>query len=159
MLMCDHRHELDHPLFEGAFSIYGDIHHVKLTDNYHLTKRSDDAELSDNSNAHMIMYRDSDTVKKELNPLEKGGGECGFDKLSHLKLQQRSYNPFEITDYTKPAANFGAINNNFGKTLAKRAPAGCPTAKKSKLSLSPYIPFCIYLLTFMDYSSIYGCCC
>jgi hypothetical protein len=122
----DIKHDLDHPLFEGAFSIYGDTHHVKLTNNYHLTKRSDDADLPANSNSHMIMYRDSNTITKELNPFTKSSGECGFDKLSHTK---RAYNPLDIIDYTKPTMNqFGAINTRF----EKRAPAGCPTSKKSK---------------------------
>lgn len=116
-------------MFEGAFSIYGDTHHVKLTDNYQLTKRSDDAELQSANGVHMIMYRDSNTIEKDL-PHSSASG-CGFDRLSHTNsLFDRSviHDPFAIKPVTN---NFGSLN--IGKTLSKRAPEGCPTAKKSKL--------------------------
>ena len=121
----DIQHTLDYPIFEGAFTVYGDTHHIKLTDNYHLTKRSDDATLLDKHDAHMIMYRDSDTVEEKVLT-----GGCGFDNLKHEK---RLYNPLEVTDYNTPFGikQFGAINTHH--QLGKRAPpTGCPTAKKSK---------------------------
>ncbi|GAA5814109.1 hypothetical protein MFLAVUS_007599 [Mucor flavus] len=125
----DIKHELDYPMFEGAFSIYGDTHHVKLTDNYQLTKRSDDAELQSANGVHMIMYRDSNTIEKDLpNSSTSSSSGCGFDRLSHTNsLLDRSiiHDPFAIKPVTN---NFGSLN--IGKTLSKRAPEGCPTAKK-----------------------------
>lgn len=128
------RHDLDHPLFEGAFTVYGDTHHVKLKDNYRLTKRSDDAELVDQNETHMIMYRDSDTVLKEMISDTHSGGECGFDRLTHVS--KRSYNPLTL-DYNTNNNNNFAVKNSYhdifgGKTLSKRAPAGCPTSQRGK---------------------------
>ncbi|KAI8379013.1 Metallo-peptidase family M12-domain-containing protein [Blakeslea trispora] len=114
----DLEYRLDHPLFEGAFTLYGDTYHVKLKENYHLTKRSDDAELLEHhQNVHMVTYRDSDTALEPSVDTHEHG--CGFDKITHAT--QKRYNPLEI-DYTP----FGTV----GKTLTKRAPTGCPTAKK-----------------------------
>ncbi|KAI8079512.1 Metallo-peptidase family M12-domain-containing protein [Gilbertella persicaria] len=123
----DIKHHLDHPLFEGAFTLYGDTYHVKLRENYYLTKRDDDAELTEQHlNAYMIIYRDSDTVLQD-SPLANTAGGCGFDRLTHTS--EKIYNPLEINmDYT---AGFGMENKLFGKTLVKRAPpTGCPTTKK-----------------------------
>lgn len=135
-----YRHDLDHPLFEGAFTVYGDTHHVKLTDNYRLTKRSDDAELNDNL-AHMIIYRDSDTVLKEMISDTQSSGECGFDRLTHIS--KRAYNPlaldlnvnnnFALRNSYRDIFSSGGGGDGTGKTqLAKRAPTGCPTSKRGK---------------------------
>lgn len=129
---------MNHPLFEGAFTVYGDTYHVKLTDNYRLTKRSDDADLADNL-AHMIIYRDSDTVLKETASDTHNSGECGFDRLTHIS--KRSYNPLTLDFNVNNNNNFAVRNSyrdifngnggdNTGKTLTKRAPAGCPTSKR-----------------------------
>ncbi|CAO0803694.1 unnamed protein product [Mucor circinelloides] len=134
----DIKHDLNHPLFEGAFTVYGDTYHVKLTDNYRLTKRSDDADLADNL-AHMIIYRDSDTVLKETASDTHNSGECGFDRLTHIS--KRSYNPLALDFNVNNNNNFAVRNSyrdifngnggdNTGKTLTKRAPAGCPTSKR-----------------------------
>jgi hypothetical protein len=125
-----HSHNLDHPVFEGAFSVYGDTHHVKLKDNYQLTKRSDDAELTSNLNSHMVIYRDSDTITKRSHEssLSSGGGECGFDRIT--PISKRAYDPLAMVDHSPFAVR---RNFEFGKTLSKRAPAGCPTSKKGNV--------------------------
>lgn len=105
-----------------------------MTENYYLTKRSDDALLnSQHEQVNMIMYRDSDTIEKES--IDTKGNGCGFDRLSHNPLlfdhtkRNTFNNPFEIADPV--VKNFGSID--IGKTLlSKRAPQGCPTSKKSK---------------------------
>ncbi|CEP19600.1 hypothetical protein [Parasitella parasitica] len=128
----DIKHDLGHPLFEGAFTVYGDTHHVKLRDNYQLTKRSDDAELAHHE-AHMVMYRDSDTVLKQVAADSHSGGECGFDSLTHIN--KRSYNPLALADFDANS-NFAVKNSyhdifgNSGTLLSKRAPAGCPTSQR-----------------------------
>ncbi|KAI7895890.1 Metallo-peptidase family M12B Reprolysin-like-domain-containing protein [Mucor mucedo] len=119
----DIRHNLDHPMFEGTFSIYGDTHHVKLTENYQRTKRSDDAELQSTDGVHMVVYRDSNTVEKS-----NGGGSCGFDQLQHSPFDKKTFhNPLEIVDHQK-RTNFGTIHT--GNTLSKRVEQGCPATKK-----------------------------
>lgn len=134
-------------MFEGAFSIYGDTHHVKLTENYQRTKRSDDAELKSTNDIHMIMYRDSNTVEKN----EEGGG-CGFDRLPHTQslFDQRTFNnPLEIIDNKNN--NFGSFNT--GKTLSKRVEQGCPSTKKSK-----FITRLFFSGKLIHKSSLYGSC-
>jgi hypothetical protein len=111
--------------------MHGDTYHVKLVDNYQLTKRSDDAVFPSNTEAHLAIYRDSDTtVVKDL--YGNTASECGFDKMTQ-PLEKR-YNPLDIVppgmDHTDLFKNkYRAIGN----TLMKRAPAGCPASKKSKL--------------------------
>lgn len=135
-------HNLDHPVFEGAFSVYGDTHHVKLKDNYYLTKRSDDAELTSNINSHMVIYRDSNIVLKEndfsSSLSSSGGGECGFDRIT--PISKRAYDPLSTIDYSPFAVKRDFV---FGKTLSKRAPAGCPTSKKGNV----FLPFLYYLIS------------
>ncbi|KAI9279447.1 Metallo-peptidase family M12-domain-containing protein [Umbelopsis sp. AD052] len=84
------RHDLGHlssdPIFEGSFSVNGDIHHVKLSSTYKITKRSDDVddiEPNETDLSRMVIYRDSDT--EEVDDLNEPSGssqlECGMDTL------------------------------------------------------------------------------
>lgn len=106
---CDRvEHDISHPLFEGVFVMNTDTYHVKLIDNYHLTKRSDDA-LTQNNEGHMVIYRDSDLI-------DDGNGtskECGFDSMIH----PTSSNPYSSTR-----------SSLFKRTNTQ----GCPKTKKSK---------------------------
>ncbi|KAI9485216.1 MAG: Metallo-peptidase family M12B Reprolysin-like-domain-containing protein [Benjaminiella poitrasii] len=126
----DINHNLDHPLFEGAFNMYGDTHHIKLKENYHLTKRADDVGLVSDDNVHMIIYRDSDMITQQ----QRESGDCGFDRLNNMNsvLSKRSHNPFEIV--VDQHMKFAALQANTllggRSSLEKRAPAGCPTTKK-----------------------------
>jgi hypothetical protein len=74
------------PIFEGSFSVNGDIHHVKLSSTYKLTKRSDDVDFVEENGidlSRMVIYRDSDT--EEVDDLNDPSGssqlECGMDTL------------------------------------------------------------------------------
>ncbi|KAI7899377.1 Metallo-peptidase family M12B Reprolysin-like-domain-containing protein [Cokeromyces recurvatus] len=116
----DINHNLNYPLFEGTFNMYGDIHHIKLKENYHLTKRTDDVQAT-SSNAHMIIYRDSDMITRQSE-----SGNCGFDRLSNTQIK---YNPFEVVDNHMKFAAAIQTNNKLS-LLTKRAPTGCPTTKK-----------------------------
>lgn len=103
------RHLSSDPIFEGSFSVNGDIHHIKLSSNYRITKRSDDIDLDERHGAEpskMIIYRDSDTEEVEslTDRSESPQLECGMDNLlfnqktsrfgNHIKrsLTPRSYN-------------------------------------------------------------------
>ncbi|KAL0078490.1 Metallo-peptidase family M12-domain-containing protein [Phycomyces blakesleeanus] len=120
------------------------MYHVKVKHNYNLAKRSDDADV-EQTDAAMVIYRDSDTIKVSLDrrASESAEPECGFDNLLHppqstSKLYPRiaapapgssslsswtgggleQYNPLNVID---PFAS--------SHRLAKRA-TGCPTTKK-----------------------------
>ncbi|KAG1057461.1 hypothetical protein G6F43_000711 [Rhizopus delemar] len=119
----DIKHVAEHPLFEGAFSMYGDIHHIKLKDTYIRTKRSEDAEVQEKPNTHMIVYRDSDMITKDSSQSLSQAG-CGFDRLNRgmgLKIEALDMNDFYGIRHTRPVLD----------VFSKRAlPTGCPTAKK-----------------------------
>ncbi|KAG0749288.1 hypothetical protein G6F57_003352 [Rhizopus arrhizus] len=126
----DIKHTSKHPLFEGTFSLYGDIHHIKLKDTYRRTKRSEDAEVQEVPNTHMIIYRDSDKAVMSSSGESHSQAGCGFDGLNHPQSnrigQKMNNNPLELNElygvrHTRPALN----------PFSKRAvPTGCPTSQR-----------------------------
>ena len=89
------------PIFEGAFSINGVIHHVITRENYLRNKLTLDPELftpSNNSDSHLVVWRDSDIMsplEEQLSNISRifGGSPgpdyrptrpytCGHDSLS-----------------------------------------------------------------------------
>jgi hypothetical protein len=81
-----------------------------------MTKRSDDADLKED--AHMIIYRDSDTVLSgSYNNEPTTGSDCGLDRLTQPRASQL-YDPV------------GSLASVFVPRLEKRAPAGCPTSQR-----------------------------
>src|SRR5690348_8082249 len=48
------------PLFEGAFSILGDHHHIQMKSNYMQTKHELDPDLEEDEDEYMAVFRDSD---------------------------------------------------------------------------------------------------
>ncbi|KAG1468687.1 hypothetical protein G6F56_003690 [Rhizopus delemar] len=125
ILRNDIKHTSDYPLFEGTFSIYGDIYHIKLKDTYRRTKRSEDADVQESHDTHMVVYRDSDKASMDTSAISSRS-ECGFDSLNHrntlIKNQRQKRNPLDI-DFNYGHSTIGI--------LSKRAPpAGCPTSQK-----------------------------
>ncbi|KAG0178510.1 hypothetical protein DFQ29_003385 [Apophysomyces sp. BC1021] len=128
---------IDSPVFEGAFQTRDDLYHIKATYNYKLSKRTDDATLTNEENAHMVVYRDSDTTlvdtldrRSETN----AAPTCGFDRLSSNK------GPSPVFDIGHPATRemgLYAPRNSFDtsifgtKSLTKRQTSGCPATKKT----------------------------
>lgn len=103
------------PVFEGSFEIRNDVYHIKTTDMYYRTKRSDDVTLPDDNyleTPSMVVYRDSDTsmVAQQQQPQDhllhsrsitsssaKSTSNqtqgCGTDRLT-INSHQQSPNPF-----------------------------------------------------------------
>lgn len=48
------------PLFEGAFQLYGDHHHIQTNTNYQKTRLREDPEIEQASDEYLILWRDSD---------------------------------------------------------------------------------------------------
>ncbi|KAI9269842.1 Metallo-peptidase family M12-domain-containing protein [Sporodiniella umbellata] len=106
---------LGHPVFEGSFSFYGDIYHIKLNDVYQRTKRAED--VNHNPQEPLIIYRDSDkAILRQANT-----AQCGSEALHQTKKDSLIYeNLFNIKQKSSPFDIF-----------SKRAlPTGCPTSKK-----------------------------
>lgn len=74
-----------HPLFEGAFTIFHDHHHVKLRSNYLSAKHELDPGLEHSDDEYMVMFRDSDiarTTHSELKRSHQGETACQSHRLS-----------------------------------------------------------------------------
>lgn len=48
------------PVFEGAFLMMGDHHHIQMSDNYLRTRLAQDPDLPEGAHNHMVLWRDSD---------------------------------------------------------------------------------------------------
>ena len=73
------------PLFEGAFTIMGDHHHIQLKSTYTTTKHKMDPQLEDSEDEYMVAYRDSDVGRlshTELIKRSSAAKSCGADNLS-----------------------------------------------------------------------------
>ncbi|KAL9640763.1 MAG: hypothetical protein Q9164_000078 [Protoblastenia rupestris] len=55
-----------HPLFEGAFAIMRDHHHVQLRSNYMRTKHELDPDAEDTGDEYMTVFRDSDIDRRPV---------------------------------------------------------------------------------------------
>lgn len=142
-----------HPLFEGAFSVRGNHHHVQLKSNYKRTRRDFDVDIEDKGDDFMIVYRDSDMSRELHSELKRSptSPSCQADRLNfnsdpdhpvfHPDLQQSlpkwgamSVNSlFGLTkrqsDTVGASGNTGTVNlaSTIGST------SGCPNTKKVAL--------------------------
>ena len=85
-----------HPLFEGAFSIMDDHHHVQFQSNYMSTKHELDPDAEASPDDYMVLFRDSDIARKprisqshmelkrsgDLNSIEAVEASCKSNKLN-----------------------------------------------------------------------------
>jgi hypothetical protein len=142
------------PLFEGAFSVVDDQHHVKLRSSYLETRRESDVDLEERDGDYMVVYRDSDMVLLDRSELKRSLPEssaCHADKLSFnsdpnhpvfragpdqspaswgaMSLNQLFGLSRRQSDTGGIGGNTGGINlqSNIGNT------AGCPSTKKVAL--------------------------
>ena len=123
------------PLFEGAFQVNGDNHHIELQSTYLESKRDDDVDIPVRSDDYMITYRDSDMIRY-VNPhpeLKKrsimamddfegsfsSGSTCeadhlGFNSNPNHPIFRSSNDPTQQTDRWA----YTSLNSMFG--LSKR---------------------------------------
>lgn len=71
------------PLMEGAFSIWGDHHHIQSQSSYMQTKRDVDFHFTETNEEQMVVYRDSDMLpvdewKRDTTPASR----CPADDLA-----------------------------------------------------------------------------
>ena len=92
------------PVFEGAFSVNGVIHHVIMTDNYLRNKHKMDPPISSlPDGSHLVIWRDADEMTPEEehfamtgdHPTETimTGQSCGHDRLDHNIAYSPVLNP------------------------------------------------------------------
>lgn len=157
------------PLFEGAFTVFHDHHHIKLRSSYLATKHALDPELESSDDEYMVMFRGSDIASShsELKRLVDVDLSCQSSQLSfnsdpshpvfaqELKRNVGSWGSAPVTslfgkralDNTPNGGNSGGVNlkQSIGST------AGCPTSRK--VALIGVATDCTYTATFNSTTS------
>jgi len=142
------------PLFEGAFTVHDDSHHVQMRSSYMRTKHRLDPYAEAHSDEYMVLFRDSDVDDNTLTHQ----GKRGLDGAATCESDQLSFNAqFDTPVYTRMVkredAYWGAISLEtlFGKRQIDTTPrnggnsagvnlastignsAGCPSTRKVAL--------------------------
>lgn len=162
-----------HPLFEGAFTVFGDHHHIQLRSNYVQTKHELDPYVEESEDEYMTVFRDSDISKISLRKdLKRSiGSSCGSDKLRfntdpnhpvYQNMMKRDDGYWGSLDFSSllgkrqsidgggapGGGNSGGVNlkNSIGQS------AGCPTTRK--VALIGVATDCSYTGQFNSTSSV-----
>ncbi|KAL8655640.1 MAG: hypothetical protein Q9210_000750 [Variospora velana] len=109
------------PLFEGAFTIGRDHHHILLRSNYLKTKHDLDPDVESGGDEYMIAYRDSDIFHKgaehydELKRSIQLGQSCSSNQLNFNA--DPSHPVFAPAPRQQPVGLWGStpVNSLFGK--------------------------------------------
>jgi hypothetical protein len=139
------------PLFEGAFTINHDHHHVQLSSNYKKTRHELDPDVELRDEEYMVVFRDSDisTLPEhtELRKREDGGLGCRSDSLEwNMNSENPVFTGMKRDDaFSQPeeAALIGMSKrqdipgggNGAGVNLVSSigSTEGCPTTRKVAL--------------------------
>jgi hypothetical protein len=162
------------PLFEGAFTILRDHHHISMKTNYMRTKHVQDPLIEEHEDEYMVMWRDSDIsqdpVHTELRKREDGLLSCRSDLLEFNRdLSQPMYTRMLRRDEgywgAMPISNIlgkrqnidggGAGNGNSGLSNLRDNignTAGCPTTRK--VALVGIATDCTYTADFNSTDSV-----
>jgi Metallo-peptidase family M12/Disintegrin len=142
------------PLFEGAFSIRGDDHHVQLASSYMSTKHELDPVLEEADDEYMTCFRDSDIERGPHTELRRrdDGRSCNADKLpfnsdpNHpvfqtpvLKREEGFWGSMPLNsllgkrqiDSSNPLGGGNSAGTNLRETIGSTN--GCPTTRKVAL--------------------------
>ncbi|KAH6656306.1 Metallo-peptidase family M12-domain-containing protein [Truncatella angustata] len=136
------------PIFEGAFRIDGNNHHVQTSTNYRSTQHHEDPAIDLADDEYMVVWRDSDVLPHDdvHGELKRSveGSTCESDSLEfnndldhpiYSGLDIRDISPadgshlFSRQDDTPTGGTGGGVNlaSTIGST------AGCPTSRKVAL--------------------------
>lgn len=162
------------PLFEGAFSIYHDNHHIQLSSHYMNSRHSQDPEIELDDEEYMVVWRDSD-VSSHTPSLEVITGfkrslpdlTCASDDL---EFNNWPGHPVYNSVLRKEESTWGVmpLGNLFGKRQIDTQPGngnqagvnlvqtigqtqGCPNTRK--VALVGVATDCTYTGTFSDKES------
>lgn len=140
------------PIFEGAFRVAGDQHHIQMSANYRSTAIPGDPSAEHTADEYMIVWRDSDIIPEanlhgDLKRSVGNAASCSSDELLYNRdetnLVYRSWETKqETSDWSAtPRSLFGrqmdstAGGTGAGVNLAGSigSTAGCPTTRKVAL--------------------------
>ena len=105
------------PIFEGAFTVGGDHHHVQLKSYYMSTRHAGDPILGESEDEYMVVYRDSDVGRLSHTELRKrvaSDRACGADQLNFNTDAQHPVHK-EILSRSQSSWGEMSINHLFGK--------------------------------------------
>lgn len=161
------------PVFEGAFRLGSEHHHIQTVDNYRQTMVDGDPELDGVAGDALVLWRDSDIVGSapkshgsvELKREALGETGCSSDELLYNRDQNnlvyRGLNDSPITPwYHAVGSVFGRQmdgttgSNGAGVNLSSTigSTAGCPTTRK--VALVGVAADCNYVAQFNSTSSV-----
>ena len=142
-----------HPLFEGAFSLGRDHHHVQLRSHYMLTKHELDPDAEDTGDEYMTVFRDSDIGQRQRSEHIELKRSEGFERSCRSDQLTFNANPFQTvlkrdrgiwgaapltsllgkrtidTNGIPSGGNAGGVN--LKQTIGKKD--GCPSTRKVAL--------------------------
>jgi Metallo-peptidase family M12/Disintegrin len=162
-----------HPLFEGAFSVLGDHHHIQLRSSYMRTKHELDPLLEDSDDEYMACFRDSDVRRQPQTELRRrmrsNDRSCMADELpfnsdpNHpvfqtpvLKREQSFWGSTSLNSLLGKRQADTAIpggGNSAGTNLRETigSTAGCPPTRK--VALVGVATDCTYTASFNSSAS------
>ncbi|KAL0941075.1 adam protease adm-b [Colletotrichum truncatum] len=123
-----HRDGVD-PIFEGAFRIDGDHHHIQTGSSYRARKHREDPDAPDRRNPddYMVVWRDSDIMeyyfdREDLKRDVKGRTSCNSDNLDFNAN-------YDLFDARAPPDTLQSVSSNslFGASLFGRQTDGGST--------------------------------
>lgn len=114
------------PLFEGAFSIHHDNHHVQLNSNYMRTKHELDPHLTEEDDNFMVLFRDSD-IEQHTHADLKRSVSSDAQCLSHqLGFNSNPEHPIYQARLNKDEGQWGSmpLSHVFGKRQSDTQTSG-----------------------------------
>lgn len=147
------------PLFEGAFQLYGDHHHIQTNTNFQKTRLRDDPEIEPASDEYLILWRDSDLKGDDLSAhrpdeLKRSLAQketCTSDQLDYnADANHPLYRSLDGLDGLEARSSWSSMATNmlFGRQMDGTtggngaganlvstigSTSGCPTARKVAL--------------------------
>jgi len=161
------------PIFEGAFRLDGDHHHIQTRSNYLRTRLEQDPEVEDGGEEYMIVWRDSDIITDSPTELRRDLNEeatCLADRLPfNVQPEHPVYLGIMKRSVKQEAGFFGSLStrsllygrqidgttqgNSAGGNLTSTigSTSGCPNARK--VALIGIATDCTYTASFNSSSS------
>lgn len=113
------------PLFEGAFTLGHDDHHIQLRSNYLATKHERDPHAEESDDEYMVVFRDSDmTHHADHAELRRSAGPDLACQADRLAFNARPDHPVYSTVVKRDAGVWGVMP--VGSLLGKRQIDGTP---------------------------------
>lgn len=164
------------PLFEGAFTIFHNHHHVKLRSNYLSSKHQLDPDLEYSDDEYMVMFRDSDITRparSELKRSDQHTTSCQSHQLSfnsnpsqvlrapELKRDHGTWGSAPISSFLGKRNSIdgngipgGGNSGGVNLKLSIGDTSGCPISRK--VALIGVVTDCSYTATFNSSQTAYA---